>query len=366
MKQLLLLALFNTVTIFLSAQIRLIDSATLEPIAAVNIYSDGGALLGTTNMSGYFYIDSLKREKTSTLFFQHIAYRNLMMPFVALEAVKTIKLSARAIRIEEVTVRSINDYDYVVLKGYFRNVDLFNNKTRYFVDGIISYYVPLMDKKEKTKFILQEYRIFENKELSREFENNIGKFYNDPPKLMRLNSTSIADHLPKGFRLERDKDRKFIKQGNTNMGFVQVSEEGLGQVYLDRVAPGSTINRNIFKIQGRQHTGITMENYVNVTPDHLPIDHLVSMVRSTVGDIKRKGQDRYTPMEFYSEFYVLEREYITRDQVAKNKKLFGDDVFLEGKSAYKSKYWADLEKYGIPKLPQGIGNQLEKELVERK
>ncbi len=228
----------------------------------------------------------------------------------------------------------------------------------YFVDGIIAYYIPLKNKKEKVRFILKEYRIFENKVATQDLADKMGTFFSYNPSLINLKNTSIAYQLPKGFRLEEDKGRRFIKQGRTNMGFVQVSSEGRGQVYLNRVALGTSIDRKIFKIQGRLHSGVTIETYPNVTPDNLAMDHLVSVVRSSVGGVKKKSQAEYMPIEIYDEFYVLEKEYITAAESAKYKKQFAKSIFLKKSSNYRSTYWNDLDRYGIPALPKGVNDQL--------
>lgn len=346
------------ISVLTNAQIKVIDSLTQEPISGVNLYADNGSLLGATNIAGEVVLDSLKQKKTANLTFQHVAYSSLMVPFSEVKTMGKIKMVPRSIKIDEVAIGDRSKADYVVLKGYFRNLALLNNKMGYFVDGIIAYYIPLKNKKEKVRFILKEYRIFENKGATQDLVDKMGTFFSYNPSLINLKSTSIAYQLPKGFRLEEDKGRRFIKQGSTNMGFVQVSNEGRGQVYLNGVAPGTSIDRRIFKIQGRQHSGVTIETYANVTPENLAMDHLVSVVRSAVAGVKKKNQVEYMPIETYDEFYVLEKEYITATEFVKYKKQFTKSIFLKTGSNYQSTYWNDLDRYGIPALPKGVNDQL--------
>lgn len=352
------IGILTMISVLANAQIKVIDSLTQEPISGVNLYADNGSLLGATNIAGEVVLDSLKQEKTVNLTFQHVAYSSLMVPFSEVKTMGKIKIVPRSIKIDEVAIGDRSKADYVVLKGYFRNLTLLNDKMGYFVDGIISYYIPLKNKKEKVRFILKEYRIFENKGATQDLADKMGTFFSYNPSVINLKNTSIAYQLPKGFRLEEDKGRRFIKQGSTNMGFVQVSNEGKGQVYLNRVAPGTSIDRKIFKIQGRQHSGVTIETYAHVTPDNLTMDHLVSVVRSSVGGLKKKSQTEYMPIESSDEFYVLEKEYITTDQFTEYKKQFAKSIFLKGSSDYQSTYWNDLDRYGIPALPKGVNGQL--------
>jgi len=281
-----------------------------------------------------------------------------MVPFSEVKTMGKIKMVPRSIKIDEVAIGDQSKVDYVVLKGYFRNLALLNSKMGYFIDGIIAYYIPLKNKKGKVRFILKEYRIFENKGATQDLADKMGTFFSYNPSLINLKSTSIAYQLPKGFRLEEDKGRQSIKQRNTNMGFVQVSNEGKGQVYLNRVAPGTVIDQRIFKIQARQHSGVTIETFAHGKPDNLAMDHLVSVVRSAVTSVKKKNQIEYMPIETYDEFYVLEKEYITTDQFTEYKKQFAKSIFLKTGSNYQNRYWDDLDRYGIPALPKGVKNQL--------
>lgn len=346
------------ISVLINAQIKVIDSLTQEPISGVNLYADNGSLLGATNIAGEVVLDSLKQEKTANLTFQHVAYSSSMVPFSEVKTMGKIKMVPRSIKIDEVAIGDQSKADYVVLKGYFRNLALLNNKMGYFIDGIIAYYIPLKNKKEKVRFILKEYRIFENKGATQDLADKMGTFFSYNPSLINLKSTSIACQLPKGFRLEEDKGRQSIKQGSTNMGFVQVSNEGKGQVYLNRVAPGTVIDQRIFKIQARQHSGVTIETFEHGKPDNLAMDHLVSVVRSAVTSVKKKNQIEYMPIETYDEFYVLEKEYITTDQFTEYKKQFAKSILLKTGSNYQNRYWDDLDRYGIPALPKGVENQL--------
>ncbi|WP_286735834.1 MULTISPECIES: hypothetical protein [Sphingobacterium] len=353
-----IIGILTMISVLTNAQIKVIDSLTQEPISGVNLYADNGSLLGATNIAGEAVLDSLKQEKTVNLTFQHVAYSSLMVPFSEVKTMGKIKMVPRSIKIDEVAIGDRTKADYVVLKGYFRNLALLNSKMGYFVDGTIAYYIPLKNKKEKVRFILKEYRIFENKVATQDLADKMGTFFSYNPSVINLKNTSIAYQLPKGFRLEVDNGRRFIKQGSTNMGFVQVSNEGKGQVYLNRVAPGTVIDQRIFKIQGRQHSGVTIETYANVNLDNLTMDHLVSVVRSAVASVKKKSQAEYTPIESSDEFYVLEKEYITTDQFTEYKKQFAKSIFLKGSSDYQRTYWNDLDSYGIPALPKGIKDQL--------
>ncbi|WP_293886151.1 MULTISPECIES: hypothetical protein [unclassified Sphingobacterium] len=353
-----IIGILTMISILTNAQIKVIDSLTQESISGVNLYADNGSLLGATNIVGEVMLDSLKQEKTVNLTFQHVAFSSLTVPFSEVKTVGKIKMVPRSIKIDEVAIGDRSKADYVVLKGYFRNLALLNNKMGYFVDGIVTYYIPLKNKKEKVRFILKEYRIFENKGATQDLAEKMGTFFSYNPSLINLKSTSIAYQLPKGFRLEEDKGRRFIKQGSTNMGFVQVSNEGKGLVYLNRVVPGTVIDQRIFKIQARQHSGVTIETYAHVKSGNLAMDHLVSVVRSAVTSVKKKNQTEYMPIETYDEFYVLEKEYISTDQYTEYKKQFAKSIFLKGSSNYQSAYWNDLDRYGISALPKGVKDRL--------
>ncbi|ULT24660.1 carboxypeptidase-like regulatory domain-containing protein [Sphingobacterium sp. E70] len=92
-----------------------------EPVPLVNIYAEDGTLLGVANAKGEFAIDSLRQNASAKIILQHISYNNYEELSSGLRKEKLIKLIPRSIKIDEVAIGDKSRYDYLVLKGYFRN-----------------------------------------------------------------------------------------------------------------------------------------------------------------------------------------------------------------------------------------------------
>lgn len=72
----------------------------------------------------------------------------------------------------------------------------------------------------------------------------------------------------------------------------------------------------------------------------------------------------YFPYETLSEFYVLERFFLTSQEVQEKKNLFNKSIYLKEKSDYSMEFWKELDQFGIPPLPSGITKQFGKQLME--
>ena len=195
MKKILLLFLLFSVESHVYSQVKILDTLSSAPIVGVNIYSDQGLLLGTSAINGK--IDSLKEILATQVYIQHIAYENKELDFQRLKKSDTIYLRPRTIQLEEISVQNRNQYDYVVLKGYFRTHDLFNNKSRYFYDGIIEYYIPLNNKKKKVQHKLLSYRLFANQQSVDAYKELFGKTFTDPPKLFTVKNQPLTEKIKK-------------------------------------------------------------------------------------------------------------------------------------------------------------------------
>lgn len=350
-------------TISTKGQVILIDSITNEPIVGANIYSNNGLSLCVSDIHGVIDINTII-NKSDKILIQHISYNNKEISSQTVNNSKTILLSPRNILLDSIVLRGVNNYDYVVLKGYFRTYDYFNKKPRYFYDGIIEYYIPIKNGGKVYHKIL-EYRLFENKESVSEYLEIMGKGFSDPPKIFTLGSKSYINQIPKDINYIEEGDKISFMKNGLNMGFIQKTKTGNIQFYFDKVPPQSKISRSLFKIKGEQYRGLILENYSETSIKNPSLKNLISRTRSTVGSVQRKKDHGFIPMETFEEFYVLERTYLQKKDVDNIKKSFENSIYLDGKSNYKERFWKNLEHYNIPTLSNNILNQLHTVLEEK-
>lgn len=363
MKKIILFISILFLTISTKGQVILIDSITNEPIVGANIYSKEGLSLCVSDIYGVIDINTIINNSDKILI-QHISYDNKEISTQTLNNSKTIVLSPRKILLDSIVLRGVNNYDYVVLKGYFRTYDYFNKKPRYFFDGLIEYYIPLKNGGKVYHKIL-EYRLFENKESVNEYLEIFGKGFSDPPKIFTLGSKSYINQIPKDINYMDEGDKISFMKSGLNMGFIQKTKTGNIQFYFDKVPPQNKISRSFFKIKGEQYRGLILENYSETDIKNPSLKNLISRTRSTVGSVQRKKDHGFIPMETFEEFYVLERTYLQKKDVNNIKKSFDKSIYLDGKSDYKEKFWKNLEHYNIPTLSNNILKQLNSVLEEK-
>ncbi|WP_313532968.1 hypothetical protein [Sphingobacterium athyrii] len=332
----------------------------------MNIYTEDGTLLGVADTKGEIALDSLRKNANSVLILQHISYNNYQETIGSLRKEKLVKLIPRSIKIDEIAIADKSKYDYLILKGYFRNTTFFNKRARYFYDGIIAYYIPLKDKKGKVYHRVLDYRIFEDSLTTRNFKEVMGNFWSWNPHVMRMKAQSVVNDLPSKFVLVQDKERKLIRTGNLNTGYIQKTTRGDVQVYFDIIPPNSQKEVSFFKLKGQQYTGVTMENYTETNLDKPEPSKLVSKVMMNVGAIKRGRKSEFVPFDFLSEFYTQERKFITKEEFKSVKKELTSGIWLDLKSRYANKFWLDNPKFGIPQLNPFIEKKFGKELLELK
>jgi len=348
----------------LKGQVSLLDSVTNEPIVGANVYSSDGLLLGVSDINGIMGKSILNTPSPDKILIQHVSYNNKEISFQTWNQSRTILLTPRTIQLDSVVVKTKNNYDYVVLKGYFRTYDLSNNKPKYFYDGIIEFYIPLKNGK-KVYHKLLAYRLFANQEALNEFVQLFGKKFLDSPKIFPLKQESYMNYLPKDYELIDTGDKIAIMRNGLSMGFVQKTKAGNTQLYFDKVPPQSKISRSLFGIKGEQYRGLILENYAGTNIKNPSLANLISRIRSTVGAVQRKKGNGFIPMETFEEFYVLDRTYLLKNDVDRLKNTFKKSIWLDEKSSYSENFWTDLDRYGIPPLPSHISKQLNGSLKEK-
>ena len=363
MSKIILIISILFLTTSIKGQVMFIDSITNEPIVGATIYSNNGLSLGVSDIYGKIDTNTIINNSNKILI-QHISYENKEISAQILNKSKTIVLSPRNVQLDSIVVQNPNKYDYVVLKGYFRTYNIFNNKPRYFYDGIIEYYIPIR-KEGKVYHKLLEYRYFENKESINEFVHFFGKFFSEPPTIFSLRSKSTVNQIPKGINHVDKGDKILFMKDGLNMGFIQKTKTGNIQFYFDEVPPQSKISRSFFKIKGEQYRGLILENYSETDIKNPSLENLISRIRSSIGALQRKKKHGFIPMETFEEFYVLERRHLQKTDVDTLKKSFTKSVFLDKKSNYSRKFWIDLKDYNIPPLSNNILKQLNTVLEEK-
>ena len=329
----------------------------------MSVFDEDGQLLSISDKNGKVLLKDKKLLSVDSLTFQHLSYRTKQISLPELlSSDRRVKLTPSTIFIDEVEI-SNKPKDWVVLRGYYRELETFDGKNKYFSDGIVQFYIPLTGKKEKKKHIVEAYRVFGNKEAILAFKEVMGPI-SEPPRVANIDITPLHLSLSKEYQIKKESMLTNIYKQGSKVGEIEFRPLGDAQTYIDLVQPDSMIKKKIFRIEALRKSQVRIDTYEANDLSDIAIDHLKSWYRNTIGSIKRKKKLGYFPYETLSEFYVMERSYLTEREVDEKKNLFSKSIYLDEKSDYKQEFWTDLERYGIPSLPSGIFRQLGEELVE--
>ncbi|WP_312698243.1 hypothetical protein [Sphingobacterium mizutaii] len=358
-----LIIIFSFFANYLIGQIVLLDSISNDPIPAVSVFDSNGTLINISDKNGHVQLKKEKLHSIENLTFQHLSYRSKEISLKSiLSFEKIIKLTPSTISIDEIEINN-NSKDWLVLRGYYRVLETFDGKNKYFSDGIVQFFIPLTDKKEKKRHILEDYRVFGNDKTIRAFKEVMGPF-SELPRIANIDSNPIHSSLSNEYELKKESKLVNIYKHGNKVGEIGFSPNGEAQTYIDLVQPDSMIKKKIFRVEGIRTSQVRIETYDANNLSEISLEHLKGWYSNNIGSIKRKRKLGYFPYETLSEFYVLERFFLTSLEVQEKKNLFNKSIYLEEKSDYSMEFWKELDQFGIPPLPSGITKQFGKQLME--
>lgn len=150
------------------------DSISALPIGGVNIYNKEGNFIAFTDVHGTLqFVEGFDQNQESIfpVTIQHISYESKVVPIELFRNSEIITLIPRSILLDDIVV-SAKQPDVLCIRGYFRTLETFNLKHKYYIDGIIEYYIPTNGKKVRFKLI--DYRIFCDSLVLEEFKDKMG------------------------------------------------------------------------------------------------------------------------------------------------------------------------------------------------
>jgi len=137
---LIIISFFHVSTSF--GQIVILDSISSNPLPAVSVFNSAGKLLCISDNNGKVRLDIENIASQDNLTFQHVSYNSKEIGLTKLFSSEgVIKLSPMTILIEEIKINN-KIKDWLMLRGYYRVLETFDGKNKYFTDGIVQFYIP--------------------------------------------------------------------------------------------------------------------------------------------------------------------------------------------------------------------------------
>jgi hypothetical protein len=339
-----------------SAQVVLLDSENKSVIVFAHIVSENGKLLGTSDINGIINLRELKKSKSKVFTIQHISYENLEIKFDTLLDRKSIVLKSRTNSLPPFTKNSETP-DYLVLKAFFRSYQTENGVPKYFMDGLIEYYIP-KNKSKKVKRRVIEYRSFKNKKLlkkEKEKERS-SMMILDIVGLPYLSRSIVVDDFNKKYSIQDSINIQLIKRKGVLAGVIKNDKKKkIIHLNINILVPKKERVAKVFGYTQRMVRHVISEDYYNQSGDRIFKDALISRNVSRNFLFKHKQEEKFKEVNGIMEIYVIGKEYMTKGKV----KEVNFSIYKGKESSnYSTEYWKDIEI----KSPKSIENLLGKEL----
>ncbi len=337
------------------AQVLFVDQETKKPIAALSIYDANGQHIGLTDKDGIFYFKSeeLHQQKTPfTVTTEHISYESQSIIITDISTNLVIELLPKSIPLDAIAINRAQAY-VTVLTGYYRNLETFDNKTKYFSDGIVSFYIP--NQGGKVRYKLLDYRIYIDDSVTQDFDAKMGPYF-QIARLPKLNNKKLVDRI-KSYDLNITDPHNLILEKSTNeVGKIEISaNDQTSTFYLDEVLPDTVQKTKIFRLEAKTKSDVRLENYASITLEDLSAHNLISTHEHAIGSIKRKAEFGHIPYEGLVHFYVMARTGISQAEYKALSSSLESNVYKTEKiSRYSYPFWEELEPYAIPTINKDL------------
>ncbi len=323
------LCFVNTAALAQEIEIEILNDKG-EAISYVNVIDENGVILGTTSLEGTLLVEKNTANKIS-----------LNHPLYERKVLNKIENKKYYLKLKENTLEEIvlsgnkKEYDYIILKGFFRSYQTENAIAKYYSDGIVEYYIPNSKKEEKIKRNVIAYRVFENDSIKKE------------KKVIAVSIENFGlPYLSKNTLNNNEKSTALDITHNNNS--ITLSKE--------LVEKKKTLNLIGYQMQIISNIKIEEHNS-NKMPSSQK--NLIKSTQYIHQKIKHKKEDEFNDIESIYEFYLLEKSGCSKNDLKKRKKEFMK--FNKAKSFYQIPYWKKT-----PKTLSLINENLYRILKEKK
>ena len=323
----------------------------------VEIYSEKGDLIGISDINGIISPElenKIYDSKANNLTFVNSSYITSELTIEDFKKTPIISLNRITILLDEVVIVKPKAYEYLKLKGYFRSLQINEDRPHYFTDGIVEIYISL--KSDKIKMRIISNRSFENKSI-----NQISKTYFFMVSgVPMFNEFTIFKNLNKEYNLKIENGFKTAildKETNLQKGTISTLDNN-SNLQLEII---SALKPKIIKAFGMEtnYNSYTINSiYENDENEKINLENIIYFKEIRSYNIKRKQKDEFQKVEATHEFYLLEKEYVNE----MNLKKIDNFYTFKKSSKFDNKYWEKVDNKYFQPLPKSIGKYIEENL----
>jgi hypothetical protein len=359
---------FSIISILLSlssiySQHKIKETFSEKFVPFVEIYSEKGDLIGVSNINGVISSELEKKiynSNATNLTFVNSSYITYELSIEKFKNSAVISLNRISIELDEVVIMNPKTFKYLKLKGYFRSLQINEDRPHYFIDGIVEMYISL--KSDKIKMRIISNRSFENKSI-----NQLSPTY-----FFLVAGVPVFNKFASFKNLNNDYNLKIVnnlkttildKETNLEKGTISTLDNN-SNLQLEII---STLKPKIMKAFGMEtvYNNYTLNSiYENNENQEINLENIIYFKEIRSYDIKRKQKDKFQKVESKHEFYLLEKEYVNELE----SKPFDDFYTFKRPSKFEEKYWDKVDNKYFQPLPKSIEKYIEEnlKLIEKK
>lgn len=295
----------------LYGQAFVVDSDSHQPVPYAQIVNSRGVTIGVTDANGKFPSD-LDSGKVTVM---HVAYYPKEVVCRSLGDGSKISLEPRCYSLDEIEV-SVKQNDYVHLKTYFRSYQQNDSCLKYYKDGFADFFVRLKNK--KIKRYVSHPRVLENRSLTEKDRKRGAAMVDKYIATPYLEKQTLAERLEHGgWNFCKDSLFCTLSHDGKQYGAVRLDTTGHTCVCTyDVLAGEGERNGSLFGFTNRLTDFLQTETYSlrDGIPSYMD---LVNMRNYRKIFYKYKKDLREQMVEVVDELYVLDREYLSSEEMKK-------------------------------------------------
>ena len=360
-----LILLFLNCFVFVYSQHSIKDAISQESVPFVEIYSNVGNLIGSTDVDGLLSKDLehyILLSNAKNLTFVNSFYENKVVTIDDFNKNTVFTMNPIVNELKEVIVSNRKDENqYLILKTYVRSLQINNDRVHYFMDGIVEYYISLKTGKVKLKFLSN--RSFENKSIPQLKEKGISRVNFQIVGAPMLSELLDYNTLNKSYVLQKSTVHVTIKDKEDN--------SLKGNLYLNPT--GTSLALGIITVdKPKVMKGLGVENILNNYTinsffsnkefEDIGFDSLLYFKETRNYEIKAKKDEVTQKVDATHEVFVL--GYLFSEKM--DVKDLNSNYSLMHSSAYQDNYWEHVNNALFQPLPKTLEKYIEENLTEIK
>ncbi len=345
----------------LNSQTILKDNDNFEIIPGAHIINSKAQIIGVSNMDGTIFIYPDYRGTSDSVTIEHIAYEAKSTTLQDINSNEKFYLKVDIKELPGVTISPTKTYDYLVIKGYYRSYQLNDKVPIYYSDGIIEYYIPTKNK-DGIKYKLLHNRSYKNEKLlSLEKQRVV---------TVSVKSTGVSNYgyywVPYNKSLYKilsnDNKKYFITDKKENYAgeiFIDKSKQS-SELYINGLTPDSIRTVSLFGYTVITSQELYSQKMNTSDIENTNLSNLSSLKLIHKIDFKHKKDKRFTNIDGFDEFHVIEVYNVNKKDLKRRELL---NNYTQQLSTNKEDFsWLEEFSEYIPQLNKSIENMLHNEL----